>query len=325
MFVFVFAFVCAFVFVFGGLTRKNGLAGSGFWDGPTSMDVCVMDPARLGQTALSDGRNLGWAEWGPEAGTPVLFCPGAATSRFLGFGGDIVEELGVRLISVDRPGLGASDPAPGRTLTDWAQDIEQFARLKELPSLAVVAYSQGAPFGIACAQSNIVEALAIVCGTDELAHPSFADELAPDIRRIVANIAADPTAAEAFFRGFPGADFMWEMILRMNGSEDLIVYTEPAFERAFRRAMTEAFSQGAAGYATDCLLAMSRWPFDLGAIRVPVDIWYGALDKSPVHSPDFGVRLAQRIPSARRHFLPDAGGAMLWTHSRDILCALLGA
>lgn len=288
------------------------------------MVLGVVDPIRFGQTELSDGRKLGWAEWGPESGTPVLFFPGAATSRFLGFGGNLVDELGVRLISVDRPGLGASDPAPGRTFADWARDIEQLIHLKKLPSVAIVAYSQGSPFGLASAQSNLVKALAIVCGTDELAQASFADQLTPDVQRIVANIKADAMAAEAFFRGFPGADFMWEMILRMNGNEDLAVYTDPAFERAFRRAMNEAFSQGTAGYATDCLLAMSAWPFDLGAIHIPVDIWYGALDKSPVHSPDFGLRLSQRINSARRHFLPDAGGALLWTHSRDILCALLG-
>jgi len=288
------------------------------------MTLGIVDPIRLGQTQLSDGRNLGWAEWGPESGVPVLFFPGAATSRFLGFGGDIVDELGVRLISVDRPGLGASDSVPGRTFADWTRDIEQLILLKKLSSVAIVAYSQGAPFGFAAAQSNLVKALAIVCGTDELAHPSFADRLTPDVQRIVANIAADPLAAEAFFRGFPGADFMWEMILRMNGKEDLAVYTDPAFERAFRQAMTEAFSQGTAGYATDCLLAMSPWPFDLGALRLPVDIWFGALDKSPVHSPDFGLSLAQRIISAQRHFLPDAGGALLWTHSRNILGSLLG-
>lgn len=289
------------------------------------MTFGVLDPVRLGQTRLPDGRNLGWAEWGPETGTPVLYCPGAATSRFLGFGGDLLDELDVRLIAVDRPGLGASDSAPERTFADWARDIEQFAQLKYLPSLAVVAYSQGAPFGVACAEAGIVTALAIVCGTDELAHPSFTEKLTPDMQRIVAHIATDPLGAEAFFQKFPGPDFMWEMILRMNGSEDLVVYTDPAFERAFRRAMAEGFSRGAEGYARDCLLAMGRWPFDLGAIRVPVDLWYGALDRSPVHSPDFGVSLAQRIPTARRHFLPDAGGALLWTHSKDILRSVLGA
>ncbi|MFE2434136.1 alpha/beta hydrolase, partial [Streptomyces sp. NPDC059409] len=50
------------------------------------MTVHITTPARLGETRLPDGRLLGWAEWGPQEGTPVLLCPGAATSRRLGFG-----------------------------------------------------------------------------------------------------------------------------------------------------------------------------------------------------------------------------------------------
>ena len=68
---------------------------------------------------LPDGRRLGWAEWGPADGEPVLFFGGAAMGRSIGFGADALEGLGVRLISVERPGLGASDPQPGRTLGDW--------------------------------------------------------------------------------------------------------------------------------------------------------------------------------------------------------------
>ncbi|MGW3497131.1 hypothetical protein [Streptomyces sp. NPDC001020] len=45
------------------------------------MNYGVADPARLGHTLLPDGRRLAWAEWGPEEGTAVLLCPGAATSR----------------------------------------------------------------------------------------------------------------------------------------------------------------------------------------------------------------------------------------------------
>jgi pimeloyl-ACP methyl ester carboxylesterase len=81
----------------------------------------ILAPERLGTARLPDGRRLGWAEWGPATGTPVLLCPGAATSRSLGFGGEVVAELGVRLISIDRPGLGASDPAAGRTFADWVE------------------------------------------------------------------------------------------------------------------------------------------------------------------------------------------------------------
>jgi hypothetical protein len=85
----------------------------------------VAPPDRLGTTRLPGGRRLAWAEWGPPDGVPVMFCPGAATSRSLGFGSHLVAGLGVRLLSVDRPGLGGSDPAPGRGLLDFAADVAE--------------------------------------------------------------------------------------------------------------------------------------------------------------------------------------------------------
>ena len=73
-------------------------------------------PARRGAVDVAPKRRMAWSEWGPADGTPVLFSPGAATSGSLGLGGGAVERRGVRLIALDRPGLGGSDRAPGRTL-----------------------------------------------------------------------------------------------------------------------------------------------------------------------------------------------------------------
>jgi pimeloyl-ACP methyl ester carboxylesterase len=87
--------------------------------------------------------------------------------------------------------------------------------------------------------------------------------------------------------------------------------------------MDEAFAQGPDGYARDTVLAMGRWPFDPARITVPVDLWYGRQDTSPVHSPDRGRFLAERIPTATRHLLPDAAGSVLWTHAEAVLGALL--
>ena len=283
--------------------------------------IQMADPARLGVTLLPDGRRLGWAEWGPAGGMPVLFCPGAATSRWLGFGSDVVDELGIRLISVDRPGLGASDPQPGRTLTDWARDVAAFTHARNLTGLSVVGFSQGAPFALACAAAGVVKAAAVVAGTDELASPALQGALVPDVRKMVESVAPDPAGAEAFFAGMTEA-MMWEMVIGMSAGGDRAVYTAPAFAQAFRQAMAEGFAQGAAGYARDTVLSMSAWPFDPAAIAVPVDLWYGLQDASPVHSPDFGATLAGRMPAAKRHLVAEAGGALLWTHAGEILTAL---
>lgn len=285
-----------------------------------SMSFSIDDPARLGTTRLSGGRLLGWAEWGPPTGRPVLLCPGAATSRWLGFGTDLLEKLGVRLVSVDRPGLGASTPAPGRTLSDFAEDIRELATNRALGTPAAVGNSQGAPFALACAAAGVTGALAIVSGADEVAAPEFAAALPTALRDIVDQADLDPEAAERFFGEFTG-DAMWDMVIGGSSQPDVAVYQTPAFTAAYRRALSEAFSQGSPGYARDTVLAMRKWPIDLGKLTVPVDIWYGALDNS--HSPDNGAFLTTRIPGARRHIVEDIGGALLWTHAEPILTTLI--
>ncbi|MGW1653099.1 alpha/beta fold hydrolase [Streptomyces atratus] len=251
------------------------------------MSLRVIEPVRIGTEQLPGGRLLGWAEWGPRDGVPVLLSPGAATSRHLGFGADVLDGLGVRLISVDRPGLGVSSPAP---------------------------------FALACAAAGVVGALAVVSGADEIAEPCFADALPGELRRLVDLTVSDPAAAEKVFAGFtPQA--MWDMVMSGSPECDLAVYQQPAFAAAYRRALDEAFAQGAGGYARDTVLAMGRWGIALSDIDVPVDLWYG--EKDTGHSPDQGAQLASRIPGAVRHLVPDAGGAVLWTHAEQVLSTLL--
>ena len=281
-------------------------------------------PERRGRSAQPAGRARGGRAGGPAPGTPGRVSPRPRSSSVLGFGEGVVGALGVRLIGLDRPGLGASDPAPGRTLEDWAGDVRSFVRARDLGRPRMVGFSQGAPFALACAAAGIVRAVAIVSGGDELAAPTLADALVPDVRRLVELATRDPEGAEAMFRTM-SAGAMHGMVSAMSGPEDRAVYARPAFDAAYRRALDEGFAQGAEGYARDTLLAMRAWPFDLARIAVPVLLWYGAADASPVHSPDLGASLERRIPGARRRVVAGAGGALLWTHAREILEALLAA
>ncbi len=50
----------------------------------------------------------------------------------------------------------------------------------------------------------------------------------------------------------------------------------------------DAFAQGNQGYVQDLLIALQKWEFTPETTRVPVSLWYGELDMSTVHSPDFG-------------------------------------
>jgi pimeloyl-ACP methyl ester carboxylesterase len=283
----------------------------------------VMEPDRLGATRLASGRPLGWSQWGPDTGRPVLFFSGAAMGRSLGFGAAAVGRLGARLIAVERPGLGASDPNPERTLTDWPRDVAELCTILGLSDVRIVGFSQGAPFALACAEAGVGEAVAIVSGQDDLQHPAFAAVLNPDVARLVQAASDDPTGVEAMFAASGSAEMLWNLIVRSSSEVDLAIYTSPDFEAAFKRALAEGFAQGAAGYARDLVLALGRWPFELAAIRVPVDLWYGGHDASAVHSPDHGATLIERIPTGRRHLRPEAGGSLLWTHAEEILSTLI--
>ena len=90
------------------------------------------------QIRLSDGRRLGYSEYGDPHGRPVLFFHGFGTSRVICPPDDaLARSVGARLIAVDRPGIGLSDPLPGRRLLDWPADVAQLANQLQLDRFAI--------------------------------------------------------------------------------------------------------------------------------------------------------------------------------------------
>src|SRR5271167_4350698 len=73
---------------------------------------------------LPDGRELAYEEYGDPAGDPVLSFHGGLSSRLdAAPAHQAALDLGVRLISPDRPGIGLSTFQPGRRLLDWPADV----------------------------------------------------------------------------------------------------------------------------------------------------------------------------------------------------------
>jgi pimeloyl-ACP methyl ester carboxylesterase len=281
------------------------------------------EPDDVGTSQVAEGRRLAWAAWGPTYGHPVLFFSGAGMGRRLGFGSHLVERLGIRLIAVDRPGVGASDPSPDRTLTDWAADVRRFVTVEALADPVAVAFSMGGPFGLACAAAGVVGRLALVSAQDDFAHDPTMALLPADVAGLVRATVADPSSTE---HGFADADAasLQAMVLSTASEADRRCYADEPFASRYAAALGDGFAPGAAGYARDLALAAGRWPFEVEDIDVPVDLWYGAEDASPVHSPDLGATLARRLPDARRHVVADVGSSVLWLEAEAILTAVTG-
>ncbi len=101
---------------------------------------------------LSNGRWLGYAEYGDPDGKPVMSFHGGLSSRLdVAFAASICRARGIRLLSVDRPGIGLSDFQPNRTLLDWSDDICELAHTLSLKRFALFGWSAGGPYVLACA------------------------------------------------------------------------------------------------------------------------------------------------------------------------------
>ena len=78
------------------------------------------------------------------------------------------------LVAVDRPGVGQSDPLPGRRLLAWPDDVALLADGLGLDRFAVLGHSGGGPFATACAHAlpERVTALGVVCGFAPMDRPT---------------------------------------------------------------------------------------------------------------------------------------------------------
>ena len=283
-----------------------------------------MDVAGTPRSArLPDGRDLAWTEWGLPDGRPVLFVPGAGMSGALGFGTDVLDELGLRLLALDRPGLGRSSPDPGKTFTSWVGDVRCLVDRLGLRSVLGIGFSQGAPFAVALAGVGLLDAVALVAGQDDLRGQRHL--LVPEVAGMLDAVDADPTGFEREISRVADAGWLWGVILDTAAPVDRELYERTGLGAAVRAALADGFAQGAAGYARDLVTALGPWPVPAEEIPVPVHLWYGAEDTSTVHSPDLGAALARRIPAVRHTVLDGEAGALLWTRARDVLAALTTA
>mgnify|MGYP001085269277 CR=1 FL=1 len=116
---------------------------------------------------LKDGRLLGYAEFGDPAGKPIFHFHGIPSSRLEGkYADEVAAKHGVRLIAVDRPGIGLSDFKPKRTILDWPDDVVELADALEIVRFVVEGISGGGPYSAACAYKipNRLTAAAIISG-----------------------------------------------------------------------------------------------------------------------------------------------------------------
>ena len=274
---------------------------------------------------LQDGRLLAYADYGVPDGWPLLYFHGIPGSRReCPFDAAILQALNIRLIVPERPGYGLSDWQENRRILDWPDDVAQLADHLELDRFAVLGFSGGGAYALACAHKlgERVTTAGLVSCVAPLETPAMWDAISPAFRGLYELAATDPSLLEQQFA--PAAATPGAVISNMEQSistPDKAIFQNPDFRTKLLTNLTASLHQGARAFSWDFHLAASPWDFSLMAIQQPVQLWHGSDDLNAGVA--MGHYLAEALPHCRAQFMENEGHYSLFNHMAVILRKLM--
>ncbi|HEY7069097.1 MAG TPA: alpha/beta hydrolase [Acidimicrobiales bacterium] len=261
---------------------------------------------------IAGDRHLTLDDVGDPAGVPVLYLHGTPDSRLSRHPDDgLATTAGVRLLALDRPGYGGSDPLPPGTADGWpavvAADAAAVLDTLGIERCGLLAWSGGALAGVALAalMPERVSALAIVAGlvprqayddpevraagADRLDTIELADSLPPGtLGEAIAPLLAPYPCDRAL-----AAEHQAE---QRDAAGAVELATVPGGAERLADGLVEAVRRGLAGVAADVEAQARPMPLNLAAMRAPVRLVYGSADT--VTPPAFGRWYAENLPGA---------------------------
>ncbi len=232
---------------------------------------------------IEDGRRVGVSDFGPADGRAVLWCHGGPGSRLEpAYLAGRASQEGWRLIGIDRPGYGESDPQPGRTIARWVPDALAVADHLGVSAFLTVGLSTGGAYALALAalaRDRVLGALVCCAMTDirniearaTMSRPhALAVWDAPD------RDAAIAAAVEA--HGIDGSKILSSNEGPPLPASDQAMLTSP-WGRAWMSSVPAMFAHGLEGYTDDRIADGPGWvDFDVATVVCPVIVLHGAAD-----------------------------------------------
>jgi pimeloyl-ACP methyl ester carboxylesterase len=264
--------------------------------------------------ALASGRAVALEEYGAPDGRPVFFFHGWPASGVQGaLIADAATELGLRILSMDRPGIGQSSQHPARRLTDWPPMLAEVADRIGVKEFRVLGVSGGSPYAFASAWAlpDRVEVAAVVCGAPPLAEMTDVSALHPAYRVLLRTYRFQPllvraliAACRPFALGNPPG-WMVNLSLRSLPAPDAEVICDPVLGPKFLANFRGAFRGSAAGVFTDATIYAEPWGFPLEDVRTPVRLWHGRQDHN--FAWQTAETMARRLPACELRIVEGEG------------------
>jgi pimeloyl-ACP methyl ester carboxylesterase len=273
------------------------------------------------QHKLPDGRTLSYVDTDPQqqktAGALVFFhgFPGSCTQ-----GIELMEKSGgqkLRLISVDRPGLGGSSPHPRPTLLTLARDLEHLLNKLNVKKVYLLGISGGAPYATAATyffqnlnSSKIkVQKLGLICPLASLAEEKNIEAMGRS-KALLKLYKKTPWLAKPVLN-------LWRTLVTNNPEKRMryLISTYPPRDQQVLNNIeaidelisyfVSAMKQGVSGLIADLDNYTKPWPFPVESIEARTHIWHGTSDT--VVPLQVGRWYAEKLPAAVWRELPDEG------------------
>ena len=278
-------------------------------------DDDVRDVA-VGAVSTRDGRTLAHLEVGDPQGPLVIHNHGGPSSRFEArLLAEAASKNRLRLVCVERPGMGQSSRQKTRSYSGWADDMVTIANALGYRAFGVTGWSEGGPWALAAAAyidparlrhiSSIAGGSYGTFGNNWAAqHLSKIDALGgalalrfrPGFRLMYASLGL---TAEYFRNSFV------KQLRKSVNDYDRQILLRPQVATTFGDACAECFAHGSDGLVRDAELLYRSWAFDVSTIDRRVHMWQG-LDDRLVPDP-INKAVADRMPGSVWHPVEGAG------------------
>src|SRR6478672_5835895 len=276
------------------------------------MAVAIARPKLEGNIAVGDDRQIGFAEFGDPQGRAVFWLHGTpGARRQIPMEARVyAEQRQIRLIGVDRPGIGSSTPYQYDTVFAFAEDLRTIADTLGIDKFEVIGLSGGGPYTLACAaaMSDRVVAAGVLGG---VAPTSGSDAIGGGVSTLVKGaapvigVAGAPIrlAASGLIRLIrPVAEPALYAYARISPEADRRLLVRPEFKAMFLDDLLNGSRKQLAAPFADVVVFARDWGFRLDEVKVPVRWWHGDCD----HIVPFahGQHVVAMLPDAELYTLP---------------------
>ncbi|MGB1225800.1 MAG: alpha/beta fold hydrolase, partial [Mycobacterium sp.] len=253
------------------------------------MSIEIARPKLEGNVAVGTDRRIGFAEFGDPQGRAIFWLHGTpGARRQIPVEARLyAEQNQIRLIGVDRPGIGSSTPHEYATVIDFADDLRTIADTLGIDKMAVIGLSGGGPYTLGCAAAmpgrviaiGVLGGVAPTQGIDGIGGGLMGNvgiPVAPLLEKARAPISLFAAGLIRLLK--PVAEPALYLYSRVSPEGDRRLLARPEFKAMFLDDLLNGSRKQLAAPFADVVVFSRDWGFQLGEINVPVRWWHGDRD-----------------------------------------------